>query len=265
MVGGRFIASAVGYDPEGDEMSYEWGLTKGEKDYSGWMMVYGATAIVDVPENASGGTYLMKVKVKDSEGGERIFVREIKLTKEVKRGEGVCVPVNEVCDGLDNDCNGLIDDGVKLVFYKDLDRDGYTDGTTSVGCSAPQGYVLSAKAGDCNDENNQINPGKTEICDGIDNNCNGQTDEGVKLVFYKDLDGDGYTDGTTQVGCSLPAGYVLSALSGDCDEGDAQRNPGVTERCDAIDNDCDGQVDEGCACVDGQMQACYTGPSGTQG
>jgi len=104
-IGGRFIASAVGYDPEGDEMSYEWGLMIGEKDYSGWMMVYGATAVVDVPENASGGTYLMKVKVKDSQGGERIFVREIKLTKEVKKGESVCVPVNEICDGKDNDCN----------------------------------------------------------------------------------------------------------------------------------------------------------------
>ena len=188
-----------------------------------------------------------------------------KQTKEVKEGESVCVPSEEVCDGLDNDCNGLIDDGVELVFYKDLDGDGYTDGTTSVGCSAPEGYVLSALLGDCNDEDNQINPGKTEICDGIDNNCDGQIDEGVKLVFYKDLDGDGYTDGTTEVGCSAPTGYVLSALPGDCDEGDAQRNPGVTERCDAVDNDCDGQVDEGCACIDGQMRACYTGPSGTEG
>jgi hypothetical protein len=245
MVGGRFIASAVGYDPEGDEMSYEWGLMMGERDYSGWMMVYGATAIVDVPENASGGTYLMKVKVKDSEGGERIFAREIKLTKEAKKGESVCVPSEEVCDGLDNDCNGLIDDGVKLVFYKDLDRDGYTDGTTSVGCLAPQGYVLSALLGDCNDENNQINPGKTEICDGIDNNCNGLIDEGVKLVFYKDSDGDGYTDGTTQVGCSAPSGYVLLATSGDCNDNDPNINPSKAEICDGKDNNCNGQIDEG--------------------
>jgi hypothetical protein len=244
-IGGRFIASAVGYDPEGDEMSYEWVLTKGEKDYSGWMMVYGATVVVDVPENASGGTYQMKVKVKDSEGGERSFAREIKLTKELKKGESVCVPSEEVCDGLDNDCNGLIDDGVKLVFYKDLDRDGYTDGMTSVGCSAPQGYVLSALLGDCNDENNQINPGKTEICDGIDNNCNGLIDEGVKLVFYKDLDGDGYTDGITQVGCSAPTGYVSSATSGDCNDNDPTINPAKTEICDGKDNNCNGQMDEG--------------------
>jgi alpha-tubulin suppressor-like RCC1 family protein len=244
MVGGRFIASAVGYDPDGDEMSYEWGLTKGEKDYSGWMMVYGATAVVDVPENASGGIYLMKVKVKDSEGGERIFVREINLTKELKKGESVCVPSEEICDGLDNDCNGLIDDGVKLVFYKDLDGDGYTDGTTSVGCSAPSGYVSSATSGDCNDNDQHINPGKAEICDGIDNNCNGQTDEGVKLVFYRDKDGDGYGDVNDQtLACVQPTGYVSN--SSDCNDNDPNVNPGKTEICDGKDNDCDGQIDEG--------------------
>jgi alpha-tubulin suppressor-like RCC1 family protein len=104
---------------------------------------------------------------------------------------------------------------------------------------------LSALLGDCNDENNQINPGKTEICDGIDNNCNGLIDEGVKLVFYKDLDGDGYTDGTTSVGCSAPQGYVLSATSGDCNDNDPNINPGKTEICDGKDNNCNGQIDEG--------------------
>jgi hypothetical protein len=130
----------------------------------------------------------------------------------------------EICDGLDNDCNGTIDDGVLLVFYKDMDGDGYTDGTTSVGCSAPSGYVLSALLGDCNDEDNQINPGKTEICDGIDNNCNGQIDEGVLLVFYRDQDGDGYgyANNSTQA-CSQPAGYVSN--SSDCDDNNANLHP----------------------------------------
>jgi hypothetical protein len=237
-IGGRFIASAVAYDPEGDEMSYEWVLTKGEKDYRGWMMVYGATVVVDVPENASGGTYLMKVKVKDSEGGERIFAREIKLTKEVKEGESVCVPSEEICDGLDNDCNGLIDEGVKLVFYKDLDGDGYTDGTTQVGCSAPSGYVLSATSGDCNDNDPNVSPGKTEICDGKDNNCNGQIDEGFNV-------GQSCTVGVGE--CARTGQYVCKA-DGSGTQCNATPGTPTAEICDGKDNDCDGQIDEGIVC-----------------
>jgi hypothetical protein len=132
------------------------------------------------------------------------------------------------------------------VWFKDKDKDGYTDGTTKVSCEKPSDeYVSSATAGDCNDNDPNINPARPEICDGIDNNCNGLIDEGVKLVFYKDLDGDGYTDGTTQVGCSAPWGYVLSATSGDCNDNDPNVNSGKTEICDGKDNNCNGQIDEG--------------------
>jgi hypothetical protein len=133
-----------------------------------------------------------------------------------------------------------------LVFYKDVDGDGYTDGTMQIGCTAPAGYVLSAKSGDCNDNDPNINPGKAEICDGKDNNCNNQIDEGVLLVFYKDSDKDGYTDGTTKVSCSKPSDeYVSSATSGDCNDNDPNMNPGKTEICDNKDNNCNGQIDEG--------------------
>jgi uncharacterized delta-60 repeat protein len=132
------------------------------------------------------------------------------------------------------------------VWYKDADGDGYTDGTTKVSCLKPSDeYVSSATIGDCNDNDPNINPGKTEICDGKDNNCNGQTDEGLLLVFYKDFDEDGYTDGTTKVSCSKPAGYVLSATPGDCKDDDPNINPGKTEICDGKDNNCNGQTDEG--------------------
>jgi uncharacterized protein (TIGR02145 family) len=75
---------------------------------------------------------------------------------------------------------------------------------------------------DCDDNNAQVNPGATEIEDGIDNDCDGEVDEGF------DIDGDGYTVG-----------------QGDCDDYDAQVNPGATEIEDGIDNDCDGDIDEG--------------------
>jgi hypothetical protein len=132
------------------------------------------------------------------------------------------------------------------VWFKDSDKDGYTDGTTKVSCEKPSDeYVSSATAGDCDDSDSSMNPGKAEICDNKDNNCNGLIDDGVKLVFYKDLDGDGYTDGITQVGCTAPTGYVLSATSGDCNDNDPNINPAKAEICDGIDNNCNGQPDEG--------------------
>ncbi len=61
-------------------------------------------------------------------------------------------------------------------------------------------------------------------------------------TWYKDLDGDGYTDGITQVTCGQPAGYVASALPGDCNDNDATVNPGAAEACNGIDDNCDGNI-----------------------
>jgi alpha-tubulin suppressor-like RCC1 family protein len=135
------------------------------------------------------------------------------------------------------------------VWYKDADGDGYTDGTTQVFCKQPTGYVSQAPTGDCDDGDSSINPGRAEICDGEDNNCNGQIDEGVLLVFYKDVDGDGYTDGTTEVFCNQPTGYVSQAPTGDCNDNDPNMNPGKIEICDRKDNNCNGQRDEDDVCV----------------
>jgi uncharacterized delta-60 repeat protein len=157
-------------------------------------------------------------------------------------------PAGYVSQALAGDCNDN-DKNINpnTVWYRDEDKDGYyPEGFTAVSCTAPAGYVLSAKSGDCNDNDPNINPGKTEICDGKDNNCNNQIDEGVLLIFYKDFDKDGYTDGTTKVSCSKPSDeYVSSATAGDCDDADSSRNPGRTEICDNKDNNCNGQIDDG--------------------
>ena len=105
----------------------------------------------------------------------------------------------EICDGIDNNCDGSIDEGF------DLDGDSFTT------CG-----------GDCDDTDASINPNAIEICDGIDNNCDGNIDEGF------DVDGDGFT-----------------TCAGDCDDTDASINPNATEICDGIDNNCDGNIDEG--------------------
>lgn len=129
-------------------------------------------------------------------------------------------------------------------WYADADGDGYGDDATGLlSCTAPVGYVSDNT--DCNDANAAINPGAAEVCNGIDDNCNGSSDEGLTFTtYYADADGDGYGDAATSVSaCSVPAGYVLDNT--DCDDTQNTVYPGADEICDGLDNDCDGDYDEG--------------------
>ncbi|MBP7147304.1 MAG: right-handed parallel beta-helix repeat-containing protein [Acidobacteria bacterium] len=107
------------------------------------------------------------------------------------------------------------------------------------------GDSYSECAGDCNDTQVSIFPGATEICNGVDDDCDGTIDDNaVPLTFYRDADGDGYGHtGDTAQGCTPPAGYV--ANSSDCNDADDSIHPGAAEACDAVDQDCDGSIDEG--------------------
>ena len=99
---------------------------------------------------------------------------------------------------------------------------------------------------DCDDTNNMIYPNATELCDQMDNNCNGEIDEGTDRTFWRDADGDDYGNPEdVQKGCSKPQGYVVN--SQDCDDNNPTIHPAQIETCDGFDNNCNSDVDEGCA------------------
>jgi hypothetical protein len=157
----------------------------------------------------------------------------------------------ETCDGVDNDCDGTIDepDAVDAsTWYTDGDGDGYGDATTgTVACDAPVGTV--ADATDCDDSAAAVSPAATERCNGVDDDCDGTVDEAdaaAATTWYSDSDGDGYGDASAgTVACDAPAGTVADAT--DCDDTSGAVSPAGVETCNGIDDDCDGATDEGLA------------------
>ena len=151
----------------------------------------------------------------------------------------------EVCDGLDNDCSGAVDDGVAVDGFWDEDLDGSGDASrTRVGCPGELRFAISS--GDCDDSEPHQSHLIPEVCDGIDNDCDGETDENPRpLPWYLDDDMDGYAsphDDDVIVACDPPsANHVLVPL--DCDDTTAARGPLAAEVCDGIDNDCNGWPD----------------------
>ena len=146
----------------------------------------------------------------------------------------------EVCNGLDDDCDGSIDEGVQTTFFRDEDRDGFGAGDTSLACTRPDGFAPTDD--DCDDTNAAIHPAAFDRCDGaVDDDCSGTVDDPPA--------GCECTDGATRT-CPFPglcAGSTQTCgdgLWGACGVG------GASEVCaNELDDDCDGNVDEECACA----------------
>ena len=133
----------------------------------------------------------------------------------------------ELCNGIDDNCDGLVDEGIAVVrYYFDGDGDGYgVPDPSVVDCSHPSGYVLTFD--DCDDTDPTVYPGQTEgPYNGKDDDCDPTTPD-------DDLDGDGFL------------------LAEDCDDGNPLVNPTAVELCDSMDNNCNNEIDEGLAIIVG--------------
>ena len=154
----------------------------------------------------------------------------------------------ELCNGLDDDCDEEVDEpGAEGCTdrYRDIDGDGYGDLDSPVLCLClpnAGSYYTTTSPGDCDDINPKVNPGEQDVCDGLDNDCDGETDEltmldtdedGIPDCIDPDDDNDGHPD---EVDCGIVNPTIY---------------PGAPEVCNGTDDDCDGQSDEenaeGCA------------------
>lgn len=219
---------AVTQGPDTDVLRLTWGAVAGADGYriyrdgmavSDWL----TTTTFDDTDVALCTVYSYQVTARDGCG-------------ESARSPATSghVAMTETCNGIDDDCDGLVDEGnIGPTWYRDADGDGFGKAADFVqACNQPQGYVQTL--GDCDDSNPAVHPGATEICgDGLDNDCVGgdlACDQPQPDPQSADNDGDGET-----------------ALT-DCDDANPGVHHGAIEICDNQDNDCDGLIDEDDVC-----------------
>ena len=177
----------------------------------------------------------------------------------------------EICNNVDDNCNSQTDESGAsgcTNYFKDKDGDGFGD-PDDAACLCPSKKTIDfiEQAGDCDDADNKVKPGVPEVCDGKDNNCNDKSDEenaaGCTL-HYLDVDIDGYGP-TDNAKCLCgPDALYTATKPGDCNDAEASVHPTKIETCNGVDDDCNGQTDDGdapksCPPVAKGQPACVAG------
>ncbi|MEO0321964.1 MAG: putative metal-binding motif-containing protein [Myxococcota bacterium] len=160
---------------------------------------------------------------------------------DTRAGTNPAVP--EVCDELDNDCDGSVDEGLLESVFLDQDRDLHGDPDAPL-LACPGIPGTSASALDCDDTDPSINAPQAEISDSRDNDCDGRVDEDPQaVIWYPDGDGDAYGDplGATVFSSTVVPDHSLLGI--DCDDGSGAVSPVADELCNGLDDDCDGLAD----------------------
>mgnify|MGYP003403942254 FL=1 len=148
------------------------------------------------------------------------------------------------------------------MYYLDNDNDAYGNLVIdSIACFIPLGFVTNNT--DCNDSNNLIYPGTTEICNTLDDNCNYLIDEDIiYATYYIDADGDNFGNAEIDtLWCGTIPGYVTDAT--DCNDADNTIYPGSEELLNGVDDDCDQLIDEGLSINQIQLVTLFIFPSPT--
>ena len=153
---------------------------------------------------------------------------------------------DELCNSVDDDCDEEVDEDATdaATFFADFDADSFGDADATVSaCAAPSGYVTDSS--DCDDTNTDVFPGADELCNTVDDDCDGSADEDATdpSIFFADADSDTYGDADTATSaCTAPSGYVTD--SSDCDDTNADVSPAASETCNSADDDCSGDIDD---------------------
>lgn len=142
--------------------------------------------------------------------------------------------IEAIGNGEDEDCDG------GELCWSDVDDDGYGGSTIPTDDDDCRDSGESTSGGDCDDENEEVNPEAVEICNGLDDDCEGTADQ-LAEAAWADVDGDGFGDET---GSTLDACAAENFVDNDedCDDNDASIRPGVVEICDGRDTDCNGRA-----------------------